>query len=236
MRRPIIGVTPEIEVLEGNPSRPFYLVDARLDATLRECGCASFMLAHDAQAVDAFLDAVDGVLVSGGGYQFTNPERLIGEDEDAPAIKRGRLAFEWALVERAIERDIPVLGICGGFQVMNAVLGGRLVVNLENSNPALAHHRTLPYDRMVHDVTVHDGTLLSSLVGTDRFAVNSLHSQGVLEVGERAMVAAISDDGVVEAIEARGRRFCLGVQWHPEFLLTPQERRLFRGFAAACGA
>ncbi len=237
MIKPRIGLTPDVEFREGNPSRPVYFVDAQNAVALSQVGCATLMLTHDVDAIDTYLGAVDGLLISGGGYQFQDARLLIASDDaKAPSEKRNRLAFEWALIEAAIARDVPILAVCGGFQVMNGVLGGSLTVDLTAADASLSRHRKPPYDQTAHDVVVRPDTLLSALVGVDRFSVNSMHRQGVAHVGSGATIAAISDDGVVEAIEVRGHRFCLGMQWHPEFLLSTEELKIFSAFAKACSA
>lgn len=235
MVKPRIGISPDNERREGNPSRPFYFLDAQNFVALNEAGALSFMLVHDVSAVGDYLDALDGVVVSGGGYQFQDPVRLISPgDSDAPVEKRARLEFEWALIEGALQRDMPVLAVCGGVQTLNAVLGGKLVVTLADNNPAWARHRDPPFDKLSHDVEVATGSLLHRLTGAHSFPVNSLHRQGIVEIGPDLVASARADDGVVEAIEAPLHRFCLGVQWHPEFQLNSVDQKIFNGFVAAC--
>lgn len=235
MRKARIGISPDNERREGNPSRPFYFLDAQNFEALSKAQALSFMLVHDVNAVEDYLDALDGVVISGGGYQFQDPRRLIAPDDgSAPAEKRTRLEFEWRLIKAALDRDMPVLAVCGGVQTLNAVLGGALVVSLAEANPAWSRHRDPPFNKLSHEVEVREGTLLYRLVGSARFPVNSLHRQGIIEVGPGVTISATADDGVVEAIESPQHRFCLGVQWHPEFNLNDVDQKLFDGFVAAC--
>jgi putative glutamine amidotransferase len=122
----------------------------------------------------------------------------------------------------------------GNVQTLNAAFGGRLVVNLADANPAWAAHRSPPYDSVGHQVNVMFGTRLHALTGCDRFPVNSLHRQGIVDVGPGVLACAIADDGVVEAIEHPNHRFCLGVQWHPEFNISDADGKIFRGFVEEC--
>lgn len=235
MAKPRIGISPDNEWREGNPSRAFYFLDAQNFVALKKARTLPFMLVHDPNAVEDYLDALDGIVISGGGYQFQDPVKLISpHDSLAPSEKRARLDFEWALIEAALKRDMPVLAVCGGVQTLNAVLGGKLVVNLAEENPAWSRHRDPPFNKLSHDVAVLENTLLHRLTGTNTFPVNSLHRQGIIEVGPDVVVSASADDGVVEAIEAPQYRFCLGVQWHPEFDLTPADHLIFDGFVRAC--
>ena len=129
-----------------------------------------------------------------------------------------RDAFEIALVRAAIERDLPVLGICRGIQLINVACGGTLVQHLPDR---LGHHehRRVPgsFDGAEHDVILTEGSLAARVAGELAHATKSHHHQGVDRLGEGLVVSGVSAlDGLVEAIELPGRRFVLGVQWHPE--------------------
>jgi putative glutamine amidotransferase len=231
--RPVIGVTPDIEFRpDGNPPRDFYFVDARNFDALREVGATAIMLPHESADIDRYLDLVDGLLVTGGGYQFQVPD-LFRNDGTEPAEKERRMRFEAALMRRAIERDHAVLAVCGGFQLMNLLTGGELVVSLAQARPDWAHHRGASFAQTEHAVQLVADTRLASITGASTLQVNSRHQQGVVSTGPGAVVSAWSEDGVVEAIEVPGKRFCIGTQWHPEFLLSPPERRLFEAFVQA---
>ena len=132
-----------------------------------------------------------------------------------------------------MDRDLPVLGICGGQQLLNVVLGGTLIQHIpETVAEPLAHEQPNPRDEAGHNVDVIEGSLLHRLVGTTTLAVNSAHHQSVDRAGPDVRVSATAPDGVVEAIEHLGYRFCLGVQWHPEFLISPGDGRILEGFVA----
>ncbi|MBC7941173.1 MAG: gamma-glutamyl-gamma-aminobutyrate hydrolase family protein [Chitinophagaceae bacterium] len=232
-KRPLIGVTPDIEFQpDGNPPRDFYSVDERNIAALREAGASAVLLPHEVGDIDTYLDLVDGLLVTGGGYQFQVPG-LFRHDGSEPPEKERRTRFEAALLRRAIERDRAVLAVCGGFQTLNMVTGGELVVALAESRAEWSRHRGASYTQTVHPVHVVQGTRLAAATGASSFEVNTRHRQGVLAAGPGALVSAWSDDGLVEAIEVPGQRFCIGTQWHPEFLLSQAERRLLGAFVQA---
>lgn len=233
-KRPVIGVTADIEFRpDGRPPRDSYFLDATNCGVLRELGAVPIMLPSEIEAVDDYVNLCDGILVSGGGYQFPVPG-LIGAGDAEPKEKLRRLAFEIALLKRMIERDRPTLGVCGGFQVLNQVTGGELVTHLAETREDWAAHRGEHYQRMVHAVHPVPGTRFEGLVGSAPFDVNSMHRQGVVACGPGAVVAGMAPDGIVEAIEVPGRRYCIGVQWHPEFLLSDPERRLLEAFVGAC--
>ncbi len=147
--------------------------------------------------------------------------------------KRRRTEAELALLRGAIERDMPVLGICGGQQLLAVALGGSLIQHIPDSVPdALAHEQPNPRHEAGHAVRVEPGTLLARIVGTGAMQVNSSHHQAVRDPG-RGRVNALAGDGVVEGIEDPAARFCLGVQWHPEFGIDPGDRRLFQALVSA---
>ena len=138
------------------------------------------------------------------------------------------LAFEWAITEAALARDLPVLGICGGQQLLNVVLGGDLIQHIPDAVPGcLAHEQPNPRTEPGHAVEVAAGTLLHRIGGCDRLEVNSAHHQAAGAIGPGVVVSGRAPDGVIEAIEAPARRFCLGVQWHPEYRISAADDALF---------
>ena len=187
-------------------------------------------LSDPEQAVQDALTC-DGLLLPGGGDmdpKFYGQARIPACGEPNPL----RDAAEPLLLRTFLATDKPVLGICRGIQVMNAVLGGDLYQDIK----PFEH---LPHNghwAKVHTVTVRRGTLLSRILGQDTVLVNSQHHQAVDRVAPGFTLAALSEDGIVEAIEKPDARFCLGVQWHPEWLsdADPAMQGLFDAFVNAC--
>jgi len=234
-RVPIIGISPEaVDALEPLTAEACFVVKRPYCDAVRAAGGTAIVLPHDVERLDATLALVDGVLIPGGPYQFPH-RHLFDPQADAPksAAKPGRARFELALARAALARDMPLLGICGGEQILNAATGGTLVVSIEKECTGALSHLQRGAREMVHPVRLHPGTQLHVIVGRDEQAVNSQHRQSVAETGEGIAVNAMAPDGVIEGIEASERRFCIGVQWHPEYLLTEGDRRLFDAFVAA---
>lgn len=187
-------------------------------------------LSDPEQAVQDALTC-DGLLLPGGGDmdpKFYGQARIPACGE--PNLLRD--AAEPLLLRAFLAADKPVLGICRGIQVMNAVLGGDLYQDIK----PFEH---LPHNghwAKVHTITVRRGTLLSRILGQDTVLVNSQHHQAVDRVAPGFTLAALSEDGIVEAIEKPNARFCLGVQWHPEWLsdADPAMQGLFDAFVNAC--
>ena len=182
------------------------------------------------QAVQDALTC-DGLLLPGGGDmdpKFYGQERIPACGE--PNLLRD--AAEPLLLRAFLAADKPVLGICRGIQVMNAVLGGDLYQDIK----PFEHLPHNDHWAKVHTVTIRRGTLLSRILGQDTVLVNSQHHQAVDRVAPGFTLAALSEDGIVEAIEKPDAGFCLGVQWHPEWLsdADPAMQGLFDAFVNAC--
>jgi putative glutamine amidotransferase len=152
-------------------------------------------------------------------------------------LKEDRTAFEIGITRRMMALDRPILGICGGQQLLNVLLGGTLIQHIpdEVTDP-LPHEQPNPRTEPGHDVTVVPGSLLHRITGQDSFPVNSAHHQAVLTVGSQALASAHATDGVIEAVEQTDAAFCLGVQWHPEYHISPADGLIFQAFLNACGA
>jgi len=188
------------------------------------------------------LEGISGLLLTGGGD--VAPSRY-GEPthESVVDIDEQRDEFEWALIAEARRRDLPILAICRGIQVLNVVCGGTLVQDIPTQVPGALEHsfKVPPHERysLAHEMWLDKDTLLATLMrerlsDADSCEVNSRHHQAVKAVAPGFQVSATAPDGVIEAIEDPSSRFCLGVQWHPEnFWRTGEFRPLFEGFLEA---
>jgi putative glutamine amidotransferase len=235
MTRPLIGVTLDAEQPGGYSKFPWYAARQNYFDAVVAAGGLPVALPHEPERAADYLDTIDGVLVTGGAFDVDPSYYDGGARHTTVVTKDRRTAFEFAITRGAIERDMPVLGICGGQQLLHVVLGGKLIQHIPDSVPeALAHEQPNPRDQAGHEVVVKRGTLLHRLVGVERLPVNSAHHQAALGEPEGVVVNAVADDGVIEGIEATGRRFCLGVQWHPEFHISAGDRQIFAAFIAAC--
>lgn len=179
---------------------------------------------------EQMLQAVDGLLLTGGG----DPDAIHFGEEALPTqgeIQPGRDKMELFLASRSLTRGIPVLGICRGAQLLSIAAGGTLHQDLAEV-ARVQHDQKAPRSYPIHRVSVKRSSLLYRIVGQERFRVNSMHHQAVKSPGEGAVISAVADDGVVEAVEYPHHPFALGVQWHPEWLekRVSHARKLFAAF------
>lgn len=227
---PRIGLTTYRETASwGVWSEPADLLPATYAAGVRAAGGVALLLpsGDPAYAGDA-LDAVHG-LVLAGGPDVDPAEYQAARDAATGPARPERDAWELALVRAALARDLPLLGICRGMQVLNVALGGDLVQHLPDAVGATLHCPTVGVHGR-HTVMLAAGSALHAVLG-DTAEVATYHHQAVARLGADLVATGWADDGVVEAIELPNRTWVAGVQWHPEaFAGEP----LFAAFVAAC--
>jgi putative glutamine amidotransferase len=234
-RAPIIGITLDSEEPGGYSKFPWYALRQNYAGWIAEAGGLPMALPHEPELADAYLDRIDGLLVTGGAFDVDPALFGAAERHATVTLKSRRTRFELAIVAGALRRDMPILGICGGQQLLNVALGGTLIQHIPDAVPGcLAHEQPNPRDEPGHTVDIAAGSLLAAITGGGTVAVNSAHHQAVDRIAPGCIADAVAPDGVVEGIEAPGRRFCIGVQWHPEFTLSPADAALARAFVEAC--
>ncbi|MFP4155646.1 MAG: gamma-glutamyl-gamma-aminobutyrate hydrolase family protein [Halothiobacillaceae bacterium] len=166
----------------------------------------------------------DGVVITGG--HDIDPVLYAAEPEVQPRHDVERDRFEMAVIDQALARAVPILGICRGAQLLNVRLGGSLFQDLKSRRRHTSNRRTILPLKTLH---LAPDSQLEHLLGTDRIRINSLHNQAIDRRGDRLRIAGRDLDGIVQAVERDGGTFILGVQWHPEFLIYQErQRRLFR--------
>lgn len=231
---PVIGITVDAEPAGGYSKLPWYALRRNYASAVADAGGLPLLLPHETGLAERYLDRIDGVVITGGAFDV-DPALFGATTRHASVVlKESRTDFELAVTRGALERDMPVLGICGGQQLLHVALGGTLIQHIPDEVPdALAHEQPNPRTEPGHTVSVVHDTLLARITSATELPVNSAHHQAAADEPHGVVVSARAPDGIVEAIEAPAYRFCLGVQWHPEYAISEGDRRIFAAFVDA---
>ena len=214
MSKPVIGITTYLTPARfGDWDEQAALIPASYVRAIEAAGGRALLVPPSEDGVEEILDRLDGLLFSGGSD--LDPE-LYGQEahQETNGIVAERDRAEIALLKAALERDMPVLAVCRGSQVLNVALGGDLVQHLPEVVGDEKHKHT-PGEFADHDVDLAPGTRVQEILG-DHAPVKSHHHQGYGQLGDGLREAARAEDGTIEALEDPSRRFALGVLWHPE--------------------
>ena len=231
-KHPVIGITCGINYTEGD----YALRVAYIESILSAGGCPLILPAHvDLQQAEQVASLLDGLLLSGGGD--IDP-RFFGQ-EPMPGLGRTdaeRDRFELVLTRRVQALGLPILAVCRGMQVLNVALGGEIYQDFRYAEPRnmafIEHFQQSPRHHTCHSVDIVSEELLA-ITGSRCFFVNSFHHQVLSVLAEPLKVAARSKDGVIEAVTGVEGKFCLGLQWHPEWLKTKESEGIFHAFVNA---
>jgi putative glutamine amidotransferase len=245
MRRPVVGIpTQTLQSLGGVSAEipPSWVMSQRYILTLTAAGAIPWMIPLvDDDTLRGVYERLDAVFLPGGAdidptTYGADPHPLCERTD------RERDRVEVTLAKWSLEDEKPILGVCRGMQLINVAAGGSLYQDLAQQLPGALKHDYFPFrgqsftrDYLAHEVRVAEGTRLSRLVGAGQVRVNSMHHQGVRELGKGLVPAALAPDGLIEAIEGDNGSYLMAVQWHPEALTDhdPRTRALFSDFTAA---
>ena len=243
-KKPIIGISldyihPESELcqLEGfKYSRyPWYALKGHYISAVLGSGGLPMMIPSSIENIKEYLNVVDGIVIPGACFDVD--PKFYGEEINHPSvsINAHRTAFEWALIEETLKRDIPLLGICGGQQLLNVFLGGTLIQHIPAHAPSEVNHKpSISPTEMAHRIDISPQTLLSNILGEiSELFVNSVHHQGIKTLGKGLRVNATAPDKMIEGFELPGYRFVMGFQWHPEFFVSHGDKLIFDAFICA---
>ncbi len=238
---PIIGITPDVTYQKGtsDPTASTFFLSERISRAVLNAGGIPIVLPviSPQRILQEALDHLDGILVTGGNFDIhpryygEKPFKSLGE------IKESRTQFELELITLSLDRDLPVLGICGGEQAINVAMGGSLYQDLATQAPhAIEHQQKMPKEHTGHPIRIFPATKLHQIVEHDVLNVNTTHHQAVKQPGRGLVANATSEDGIIEGIEGRDHSFVLGVQWHPEFLIQrdSSQGKIFSSLISAC--
>lgn len=236
--RPIIGI-PCRFILRDGTKRPTYGSNQAYVQAIEDAGGISVLIPYvqSLPELDHILERLDGVLLPGGAdiqplhYREDPLAELISFSPELDAL-------ELALTRYALQKDLPILGICRGTQMLNVALGGTLYQDIQqNCTQSMKHlYHDQPRSTLVHEVCLDPQSRMARLLNDSQFAVNSLHHQAVKKPGAGVQVIGWAEDNIAEAIEVEGYHFVMGLQCHPEeiYKQVPACARLFQAFIEAC--
>ena len=231
MDRPVIGITSSQFIdTASHGVFPRHSISKAYSEAVHRAGGVPVILPFFGDLAASMLDLVDGLILTGGAD--IDPARF-GDEEIHPKtydILPDRDEAEIELTRGALSRDMPILGICRGVQVLNVAMGGTLYQDVPDQFSADIEHRqheeSIPADEPGHSVNVTAGSLLERTYGESPIGVNSFHHQAVKAVAPGLVASGASEDGLIEAIESPEHAFVLGVQWHPELMFARDDRHL----------
>ena len=245
--RPVIGIpTQTLQSLGGVSAEipPSWVMSQRYIVTLTNAGAVPWLIPLiDDETLRGIYEHLDGVFLPGGA-DIDPASYGTAPHPSCDKTDRDRDRVELALARWAIQDRKPVLGVCRGMQLINLAAGGSLYQDLADQMPASIKHDYFPFggqtfrrDYLAHDVDVKAGTRLARVFGAGSLRVNSMHHQGVRDIGEGLAVSAVSSDGLIEGLESSNGQYVVGVQWHPEALTDSQDaaRALFEDFVKEAG-
>jgi putative glutamine amidotransferase len=236
----LVGITCSLDAVtdsRGATTERLFVPRAYSDAVVAAGGEPVLLPVLEISRVPDYVGRLDALVVSGGGFDI--PPAFYGE---AAHPKLGPLCEERSTSERAlaiaaIERGLPLLGICGGMQLLNVALGGSLYQDLSDKPGASSHQQPHDKRRPHHPVIIVPSSRLGAICGVSRLDVNSTHHQAVKALGRGLRVVGTAPDGVIEALELEGPGFAMGVQWHPESLTAgPEHLAIYAALVAAARA
>lgn len=217
--KPKIGITTWRRDLPNfTGENDLYTLHVEYVKSVTEAGGIPILLPHSSlEDVSVYLDLLDGLIITGGGD--VDPS-FYGEENSglSKGIRVIADEFELALIQQAAKRNLPILGICRGFQISQVAFGGKMMQDIHDAYPLHPRPKNAPEVTESHEVLLEEDSVLHEIYGTNRLTVNSLHHQSVMTVGEGFKIIGRSPDGIVEAVQSDTQWFAFGTQWHPEKL------------------
>lgn len=231
--KPIIGIVPLVDIEKES----YWMLPGYMKA-IEQAGGIGIMLplTYEQKDLEELIQRVDGLLFTGGPdiFPFMYNEK-ISEECGQCCFERDEMEFN--LFKLAYQSKMPMLGICRGHQFFNVMMHGSLYQDINSQMYSrVKHHQSMPYDKPIHEVQIVSQSPLKKLLGKEKIEVNSLHHQGIKDLGQGLKAMATSKDGLIEAIYAPDYPFMWGVQWHPEFSYKKDKNSqlIFSTFIAHC--
>ena len=226
--RPIIGITLDWQEKGTFSKRPHYALREAYFDIVYKAGGLPVALPYIDGAIDDYLKRLDGLLIP-GGFFASPPNWYIEEGDSSVYEESPRLRFDLALIEKALQENMPILGICAGMQLLAGYKGCKMTSDLHKIiKTNIDHLNGAPAEEYAHKVIVEEDTLLAKITGESEFSINTAHREAVVQLAGGVIKSGVAEDGVIEAIELPDHEFALGVQWHPEFFADNENDANFK--------
>ena len=235
MKKPLIALTLDYETSKGYSNYPWYAIRENYFTSIEESGGIGLGIPHNMKDIVSLLGKIDGLVITGGNFDID--PNIFGESSvhKTVKLKENRTNFELLAAEIMLKQNKPVLGICGGEQLINVLYKGSLIQHIPDEiKNSIEHEQKNPRNEAGHSVSIQENTKLYSIISKQNIMVNSAHHQAIKVPGKGLIVNALSNDGVIEGIEDPTKSFCIGVQWHPEFFIQGSDNKLLKAFINAC--
>lgn len=239
IQKPLIGITLDYRQSGDYSAYPWFALSHRYVCAVEEAGGIPLLLAPTPATLEA-VDHLHGIIFTGGDFDIDPARYGVSMCHPKVKINAHRTNSEMALFEKVFTKRIPILGICGGHQLMNVALGGSLNQHIEDDianslvhESNTAHPKGAQRHEPSHKIKIAPDSKLFNILQVTETAVNSSHHQCIKELGKGIIATAWAEDGIIEAIEVVDHPFCLGVQWHPEYHVSPQDPSIFKAFLKA---
>ncbi len=230
-KKPFIGLTLDLENKKSYSKFPWYAIRENYCSSISKMGGIPIPLPYDINAINSILEKIDGIVITGGAFDVDPAYFAERKKYKSIITKSSRTNYEISLCNEVLKKNIPLLGICGGQQLLNVIYGGSLIQDIGSEiNTNINHEQINPRNQTSHNVEIIENTELSSIISNKIIKVNSAHHQSVKNPGMGLTINAKAEDGIIEGIEDKNLKFCIGVQWHPEFLIERADQELFKQF------
>ena len=230
MKKPIIGITLDSEKKSHYSNFPWYALRENYLSSVFKLKAIPFPILHEKKLINEISKIIDGLIITGGDFDI-NPKLYKNRKLGAKNTKHKRTNFELGIFNKFFDLNKPILGICGGAQLINVACGGTLIQDIKyNKKYKIEHEQKNPRNQVSHSISIKDNTKLNRICNSNKINVNSAHHQSVKKIGENFIASAYAKDGIIECIEHKSHKWCVGVQWHPEFFITKYDKKIFIDF------
>ena len=227
MKKPLIGITLDSENKKTYSKFPWYALRENYLSSLSELNAVPIPILHEKKLINNFSKLLDGLIITGGDFDI-DPKIYNQKKKGSKNIKSKRTSFEINIFNKFLEINKPILGICGGAQLINVATGGNLIQDLKKV--IINHEQVNSRNETSHKITIRKKTKLYDICKKRIIKVNSAHHQAIKKLGKDLEISAVASDGVIEGIEHKTHKWCIGLQWHPEFLITEEDLKIFKNF------